>query len=352
MGEKQGNFRLGVFVIVSLGILFAILFILGGRSLFQPTFTIETYFDGSVSGLELGAPVQFRGVPVGQISEILTSSAVYQREVPVDSRRSYIVVRAKLSGDAAQVAQWRRELSDYVDRGMRAQTQLAGVTGQQYIALDFFDPRENPPLPFDWTPDYPYVPSAPSLTGEIIGKVQKFLASLDEADIPNLGKNLNTLVQTLNRKAEALPVSDISAQAEGVLTDLRTTIERVDRVIAGARVDEAVNNVASASGHLDELLADPDIKKTLDNAAAFTGRLRSTVETGRIDHIVKNLDQAIQRIDGLIGDNQYDVRVTIQDLRATADNLRTLSESAKEYPAGVLFGGPPKKNELPWKEKR
>jgi len=272
--------------------------------------------------------------------------------VPVDSRRSYIVVRAKLSGNADQVAQWQRELSDYVSRGMRAQTQLAGVTGQQYISLDYFDPKKNPPLKFDWTPDYPYLPSVPSLTGEIIDKIQKFLASLDEADIPDLGRNLNTLVQTLNRKAEALPVSDIAAQTEDVLMDLRTTIEHVDRVIAGARIDEAVNNIASASGRLNELLANPDIKKTLDNTATFTGGLRSTVETGRVDDIVKNLDQAIQRIDALVGDNQYDVRVIVQDLRATADNLRTVSETAKRYPAGILIGGPPEKTELPWKESK
>jgi len=113
-----------------------------------------------------------------------------------------------------------------------------------------------------------------------------------------------------------------------------------------------VNNIASASGHLNELLANPDIKKTLDNTATFTGGLRSTVETGRVDDIVKNLDQAIQRIDALVGDNQYDVRVIVQDLRATADNLRTVSETAKRYPAGILIGGPPEKTELPWKESK
>lgn len=48
-----------------------------------------------------------------------------------------------------------------------------------------------------------------------------------------------------------------------------------------------------------------------------------------------------------MGDNQYDLRVTIEDLRATADNLRVLSESIKRYPAGLLVGGPPEKVPFP-----
>lgn len=348
MDEKRSYFRLGLFVVVALAVLFAILFVLGGRSLFQPTLTVETYFDKSVAGLEVGAPVQFRGVPLGQISAILMSTAVYEEDVPPGKRKGYIVVRAKLSGNADQVEQWRDEQADYIKDGLRAQTQLAGITGQQYLALDRFDPEKNPPLKFDWTPDYPYVPSAPSLTGEIVGKFRKFLASLNEADIPVLGRNLNTLVQTLNRKAEELPVSDLSAQAEGVLKDVRTTVEHLDRAIAGAKIDEAVNRIASASQRLDELLADPGLEQTVGNAAAFTGRLRALVETGRIDRIVKELNQTIQRLDALVGDNQYDVRVIVQDLRATAENIRSVSETAKRYPAGILFGGPPEKANFPW----
>ena len=52
---------------------------------------------------------------------------------------------------------------------------------------------------------------------------------------------------------------------------------------------------------------------------------------------VKNLDQTIARLDAMIGDNQYDVRLIVQDLRTTAANLRVLSETIKRYPAGALL---------------
>lgn len=352
MEEKKSYLRLGLFVVVSLVILLGVLFVLGGRSLFEPTFTFETYFDGSVSGLGIGAQVQFRGVPLGQVSEITTTASEYEDGSPIKMRKSYIVVRAKLSGDADRVQQWRKEVAAYIERGLRAQTQFAGITGQQFLALDFLAPDKNPPLPIDWTPEYPYIPSAPSLTGQIIDSAQQFLGSLNKADVGELGRNLNSLVQTLNQKAERLPIEKLSDEASAVLADARTTIDHLDQVIEKAPVVRALDSIADASGRLDTLLEDPGLKQTVDNAAAFTGGLRAVIEKGGVDAVIADLDRTIQRVDALIGDNQYDVRVVVQDLRATADNLRSLSETAKRYPAGVLIGGPPEEVDMPWKERK
>src|SRR5262247_2529296 len=105
MEEGKRYVRLGLFVVVCVTILAAVLFLLGGRKLFQPTFTFETYFNESVAGLELGAPVRFRGVPLGQVTEILTSGATYERDVPLEKRHEYIVVRAKVNLSPAEVEQ-------------------------------------------------------------------------------------------------------------------------------------------------------------------------------------------------------------------------------------------------------
>jgi hypothetical protein len=141
MQENKRYIRLGLFVFATLLVAAAVLFVLGGRSLFEPKFMFETYFNQSVDGLDVGSPVKFRGVPLGQVIEILTSSSAYESDVPLDRRRSYIVVRAKVTGSETQVTQWRRESVAMADQGMRAQTQLAGITGQQYLALDRLDPR-------------------------------------------------------------------------------------------------------------------------------------------------------------------------------------------------------------------
>ena len=75
--------------------------------------------------------------------------------------------------------------------------------------------------------------------------------------------------------------------------------------------------------------------------------MRKLADNGDLDRMVKRIDDSAERLDALIGDNQYDDRVIVQDLRVTADNLRVLSETVKRYPAGALIGGPPEKVQLP-----
>lgn len=347
MNEGKRHYRLGVFVVVCVAIVTAVLFLLGGRKLLQPTFTFETYFDESVAGLEIGAPVRFRGVPLGQVTEILTSAATYESAVPLDKRREYIVVRVKANFSAEEAEQMKRDAPQLVKRGLRAQTRLAGITGQQYLSLDFLDATKYPPLDFDWSPKYTYVPSARSVTGEIIANVQAFLASLNEADIKALSHNLNTLVADVDRKVNELPVAELSAQAHDVLKNANAAFARIDRVLAGAPIEQTVRRIDSAAGRLDGLLAEPGLKQSVENVASISGRVRTLTDKGELDRMVTSIGDTAERLDGLIADNQYDVRVIVQDLRVTANNLRTLSETVKRYPAGALVGGPPDKLALP-----
>lgn len=347
MTEEARFQRLGVFVFAALALLVGILFLLGGRSLFQSTYTFETYFNDSVAGLEVGSPVRFRGVPLGQVTEILPSSTEYEWDVPVDKRRDYIVVRATISQNADWIQRIRHDTGDLIKAGLRAQTQLAGITGQQYLGLDILDPRQYPAMPFDWKPKHVYVPSAPSLTSQIIANVQHFLANLDKLDLQGLERNVNKLLETLNNKISEVPVSELSAEASAVLTDARTTINHLDAILSAPDIPALLGNLAHASGRLDGLLGDPGLKQTIDNVTDVSVRLRRFAASGELDRTVRRIDELASRLDGTVRDNRYDVRVIVEDLRVTASNIRSLSDNLKRNPAGVLLGGPPEKVQFP-----
>ena len=349
MDESKRYFRLGLFVFVAIAIVGGIVFVLGGRALFQPTMMIETYFNESVAGLDIGAPIKFRGVPMGQVTEILLSTVEYEWGKPPEQRRGYIVVRAKLSLSKERIQRLGNDATDLIKSGLRIQTQMAGITGQQTLAVDIFDPDKYPPLPFDWTPKYLYVPSAPSTTGELIAGVQAFLASLNKADVGDLGKNLNTLIVTLNKKVSEVAAGEISTEATDTLKDVRVLIDRAADLLAKPEIEAMLRNLASATGRVDTLVGDPSLKRILGETAALTTRLNQFIQSGSIDRTVQSANDVAERTSVLIGDNQFDIRVIVQDLRVTAENLRVLSDTLKRNPAGFLLGGPPEKTQLPGK---
>ena len=325
MQESKRYVRLGAFVIVTGCTLLAVLFLLGGRKLFQPTFAFETYFDESVAGLDIGARVSFRGVPLGHVTEILTSAATYEANVPLTRRRQYIVVRAEVDFSAEEAEQLKQDAAQMVQQGLRAQTQLSGITGQQYLALDFVDATKAPALEFEWMPKYTYVPSVPSTAGAIVANVQTFMATLNEADIQTLARNLSTLLANLDRKLNEIEVADLSANANDALTKASAVAERIDRLLAAAPIDRTLRNLDSAVARIDALLA----------------------KDGEVDGMLAHIDDTVQRLDAVIGDNQYDVSVIVQDLRIAAGNLREFSENVKQSPARALLAGPPEKLRLP-----
>ena len=191
------------------------------------------------------------------------------------------------------------------------------------------------------------MPSAPSVAGEIIANVQSFLANLKKVDVNALAHNFNTLVVDVDRKVNELPVAELSTQAHEVLKNANAAFARVDGILATAPIEQTIRRIDSAAARVDALLADPALKQTIDNMAAISARVRKVADDGELDRMVKGISDAAERLDALVGDNQYDVRVTVQDLRVTAGNLRTLSETVKRYPAGVLVAGPPDKVALP-----
>src|SRR4030095_4391817 len=179
-----------------------------------------------------------------------------------------------------------RDAGDMIRKGLRAQTKLAGLTGQQYLAVDFLDPASAPALAFEWTPQHSYVPSAHSLAGQIIEKAQTFLAGLNEADVQTLSRNLNTLIVDLDRKVNEVPAAELAASAQAVLHDARSTFGRIDRLLADGHIQQTLRNLDSASARIDSLLA----------------------EGGDVDRLVHDIDQAAKRADAVFGDHEADAR--------------------------------------------
>ena len=335
---RQNYFKLGLFVLASGATLLLMLFLLGGRSLLQPRYTVETYFNESVSGLAVGSPVKFRGVPVGQVSEISIASDTYQTGLTLLQRTPYVLVRMQLIGISAHIF---NQLQDAVKAGLRVETHLAGITGQLYVSLSLLDPVRSPPLPVSWKPDYPYIPSAPSTSNRIVANVEHFLADLDQAEIAQLGQNLNRLVVSLGTRVDEAQVRQLAEEAVVTLRSVRATVGRIDKLVDRSGLDETLRHAQRATARAETILSDPAFDSIPRDLAAITQRTRVLVDEPQLDQTIQSANRLLVRLDGLVGATQYDARSAIEDLRVSMENLRVLSENARRYPAGLLFGDPP-----------
>ena len=195
--------------------------------------------------------------------------------------------------------------------------------------------------------DYPYIPSAPSRVNEIIANAQGFITSLDEVNLRQLVHNLNKLVISLDDRASKVPVEQLANEVIEVLKAAHGAVDQVNKLLTTVPIDQTVKNLQKASAQLDRLLGNPALETAPKDISVMTGRLKRIAESGELESIARNLNQTLARAEAILSNNQYDIRAAIEDLRVTADNLRTLTEQAKRYPAGLIFGAPPPRLQLP-----
>src|SRR6185369_10194716 len=96
MSMKANYFKLGLFVILALTSLVILLIVIGSGRAFQQKITIETYFNESVQGLDVGSKVKYRGVVIGEVTKITFTYVKYQQDKPMSQRLRYVLVEAQL----------------------------------------------------------------------------------------------------------------------------------------------------------------------------------------------------------------------------------------------------------------
>jgi len=331
-------FRLGVFLLLALAAIIALILVLGAGTFFRKQIVMETYFNESVQGLEVGSKVLFRGVLVGSVTHVNFTYTEYEQDRPLPQRKPLVLVRFQVRPDVLgrlPSDEVEHIINGEVQKGLRVRQAPQGITGLAYLEIDYVDPKSNPPLAIDWTPEHYYIPSTASNFGRILTSVQDLVTHLAKVDVEGLVGSINTLAVTLTRKVDEADVAQASKEAVALLTDARQTVQQLRRIVGNPAWDAVPGNIASASREAAEVGQD---------AAAAAARIRKITESDQIQKILTQLDRSLNRVDRLIAGRENDVAATLNNLRQISDNLRELSENAKRYPSGVIFGEPPKPN--------
>jgi paraquat-inducible protein B len=246
---------------------------------------IETYamtFEQSVRGLQVGSPVDFRGVVLGEVSRIDLdydpARVKFRSVVEIRFFPERLRARAHDPGRKPDAAiSPAQRMQRFVAAGFRGQIRPANlITGQQYIALDFFPNAPQATIDFGRTP-----PELPT--------VQASLAEIQES------------LAAIVKKLEKVPFDTIGEDLRKALADLRVTLQNVDKV--ATQIDTQVA---------------PELQKTLEQARkAFEAAERTLAQESPL---------------------QSDLRDTLQEVSRASQALRSLVDSLERQPDALIRG--------------
>lgn len=260
--SNPNYFRLGVFVLAAIGILIAVILIFGGGKIFQRSFMIETYLKQSVTGLDTGAAVRFRGVKVGQVTMIGLSGDLYEKDLPFNERRQYVVVRMQIFGEKINEEQIR----EFVQNNLRARVKSMGITGVNYVEFDFVSSATViPQLPYSWKPEYPVIPSLPNQVDEIMSGIQKLIGAINDMNLDGAQQKLDKLLDSLN-----IMMAGDGKGNEGVIRsvqDLNVILARIAKVTDKDELGQLMRELVAATTSLRQTISSVqgDTVLTMDN---------------------------------------------------------------------------------------
>ena len=332
-----GAFVLGAVLLIIVGLV-----VVGGGKFFRRTTPVVMYFQSSVSGLSVGSAVNFRGVRVGQVTN------VFIRYQP-DSRESLIIpVFAEVSADNVQLVATHAEKKEIrmgsgdtlrvlIDQGLRAQLALPSlVTGQATVSLDLF-----PGTPANFVDTYPdrvEIPTVPSALQEVQTTLQQIYDKISQLPLDELVEDTRTLIKGANRLVNDPMVAQAVANAREAMTDLqqvaRTLDSRIAPLISSIETTSATANRAMQTAQKAISSIDSRSEQTLQDTNAMLQAAQNALT--QADRTLRTANSIIQPS----GPINFEVVNALRETAAAARSLRDLTDQLQRNPNSLLFGRP------------
>jgi len=220
------------------------------------------YFDGSVRGLTVGAPVQLQGIKIGEVTDITLEfdwdKLAFRIPVIIELESGRIQFVGKQKVDKM------RGMDILVEKGLRAQLQSGSLlTGQLLVGLDIHE--DAPPAKINWEATYPELPTVPTAMEEITGGVTRIVEKLDTIPLEQIGKDLQKTMANLSKTTAELEKlmqkldANVAPAATATLKQAQTTLIKVDRLLnadspTGHELKRALAELADAARNISILM--------------------------------------------------------------------------------------------------
>lgn len=325
--KKNNSFRIGAFIVGAILLVFLALLFFSGGDLFSQKERVVMYFEGSVQGLQVGAPIKLKGVILGEITDIQINFDSNTQDNGNKNNSAKNIVTA-VTGDLAlkRISRKGNEVSleffeEAIANGLRAQLNFQSfLTGLLYVELDFFP--DTPATLYGFKKNYLELPTV--ATG-----FEELTKNLQEINLKSLVKNLDQLTLRLSNIVKSGVIEETLGSVKLAADSFTETSKTM-----GQDVSQLSKNLSDTSRTLNTLLAslNKQTPAVADELRASMLQLqRSLVE---LDKASNSVHQSFSEDAPLV--NQ--LNDTLKEISRSAEAFRTLSETIDQQPEALLRG--------------
>ena len=331
MNTKPNATVVGVFVLGALA--FAVIgLIFLGQSAFRPSsYRFVTYFDETVSGLEIGAAVKFRGVKIGQVTDLKiflgeTEGEGVSSRIPV----IYEVETNSLEESVGAMIDLSEpdELRRYIDDGLRARLATSSlITGLMYIELDIVDPEEYPAEYYSQFAELYEIPTFKGTLAELSDNASDFIKRFNTIDFEGISLRLVDLLENLNEQV-------LDADLAGLSQSLQTSANSISALANSPDISRVIGV----------------LEATLVEYKSLALNLSTTVEptTAELNSALQQLTKTLESLEVTTSSlhvmvrPQSSVRTNLDEaltsLTSAAESLRNLTDYLERNPSALISG--------------
>lgn len=317
MGRKANPALVGAFVVGAIALAVVGLVVFGSGQMFKHTFKFVCFFPGAVDGLNIGAPVKFKGVEIGSVTDIRLrlegQKAVDALQVSQGVRIPVMIEidNDKLVGRGTKGLQDPGRLKHTIDLGLRAQLASQSlVTGLLFVQLDF-KPDTEATLVLPPDSELREIPTIPTSMEQIQSAAQQIIHKLEDMHFEELVKSATETVDGINKVVNS--------------PGLQRTIEALPETVAN--INQAVTSLRDLTVSLDHkegpLLE--SVKVTSDKTGAALEQARATLQS-----LQALIDPNAPLANRLIS--------SLQEISDAARSVRLLADYLERNPSAVVRG--------------
>lgn len=326
MNKKVNPVSIGIFVVGASMLALISIMVFGAAKIFTKTETAVCYFKDSINGLDIGAPVKYKGVKIGKVSDIRIN--VSKKDPTKSSISVYLlmdlnVIKRSTESEDGSIKPNETAFIRQINDGLRAKLEYQSiVTGMLYVELDYFANAGDPYKLHNRHGSMLEIPVSPSGLADMAKKVEDAILKVSEIDFKGIAKNLDTLLVNTNQKVSDLDTKALSDSA-------KITLANLEKFSGNKNLTESVEN-------LNKLLIQADV---------FLKDTNSSITTVSKDasSAMKKFEAVLNETEDMLSPNsplRYEISLLLKSLGDASISIKALADYIERNPNSLLTGKP------------